>query len=125
MRKLQNFGIGVDIVDIDRFNELKSKNLFLDKVFTKSEKEYCLSKNNPEAHLAARFSGKEAVLKALYSVGIKEVDYRKIEILMDENGVPIVNLKDNIVDNIQIKVSLSHSRDESIAFAFVAVWDQP
>ena len=90
---------------------------FLKKVFTKNELDYCFSKKEAATHLAARFSGKEAVIKALNSIGKKAPTYREIEISNDKDGIPFVKINDKNMEDISIKISLSHCSDRSIAFA--------
>lgn len=114
---LINIGTGTDIESIERFNNysLSDDAGFLKSIFSEEELNYCFSKDYPAPHLAARFVGKESVIKALYSIGIEDVFYKDIEILNMANGVPYVNLN-NIYSNIQFKISLSHSKDNAIAF---------
>lgn len=108
------FAIGVDIENIPRFTGLdrRKNKFFLDKIFTRKELDYCFAKKNYPAHLAARFVAKEAVYKALGSLGIKK-PLNKIEIVNKNNGVPTVT----IAKNIKIILSLSHCTDKAIAFA--------
>ena len=63
------FGIGVDIVDINRFKNMDYKNnkKFYQKIFLDSEIEYCLKFKNSEQHFAGKFAAKEAVKKAVLS----------------------------------------------------------
>jgi len=112
-------GIGVDIEDISRFEKLNPLNddQFLKKIFTETEIKYCLSKHNKAQHFAARFGGKEAVIKALSDMGIQNINYNSIEIINDQNGVPKVTIKNAGISNIRINISLSHSKDMAIAFA--------
>lgn len=118
MQELKNLGIGTDIEDIGRFRKLdRNKNSnFLDKIFTKKELEYSFSKAKPYQHLAARYAGKEAVVKALGSLGKKNINYKDIEILKGSNGVPEVNFNQS---NLNIHVSLSHSSGTALAFAVI------
>ena len=60
-------GIGVDIVEIERFRRAVERRgrRFLEKIFTEEEMEYCFSMKDPYPHLAGRFCVKEAVLKSL------------------------------------------------------------
>lgn len=114
---IENLGVGVDIENIDRFNNFTNKqNHFLNRVFTNKELEYCFSKDAVAQHLAARFAGKEAVVKALCRIGQKIVDYKNIEIINDENKVPLVNLIGNQIENLKLEISLSHCKDKAIAF---------
>lgn len=106
--------IGVDIEDIDRFVDKSQE--FLDRIFTKSEQEYCLSKPNPEKHFAVRFCAKEAAIKALTSLNIKHPQLKEIEIYHNENGVPQVRLLNKIDNKLTFEVSLSHDKSKAIAF---------
>ncbi len=110
--------IGVDIEEINRF-ENKTQN-FLNRIYTKQEQDYCLSKINPASHFAVRFCAKEAVVKALNSINIKHPQLNKIEIYHDENKCPKIKLPETEeYNNLKIEVSLSH--DETKAIAFVVV----
>lgn len=115
MSDLENIGIGTDIENISKFKKIDEK--FLNKVFTKNEIRYCYSTGDAASHFAARFSGKEAVFKALSSIGQSCPDYRDIEILKDNNGVPYVKLHDEELKNILVKISLSHCDDKVASFA--------
>jgi holo-[acyl-carrier protein] synthase len=119
-------GIGVDIENIGRFNRAHaSKRNFLRKIFTEKELDYCYSKGNALPHLAVRFSGKEAVVKALSSVGIYNVPYYDIEIINGPDGSPSAKIQRKGFGNITISISLSHSSDSCIAFAIVNRQDFP
>lgn len=109
--------IGVDIEDINRFKD-KSKT-FLDKVYTKSEQEYCMNCMYPHSRLAARWCAKEAVVKALSGFGIKNVSYIDVEIFHDENKCPCVRILKHIDKNLSFNLSLSHEKDKAIAFVMV------
>lgn len=115
--KSVNIGIGTDIESISRFKRytIGDSDKILKTIFTDGELEYCFSKDYPAPHLAARFVGKEAVIKALHGIDVKDVFYKDIEILNSSSGVPYV-LLNNINDNIVFKISLSHSKENAIAF---------
>lgn len=117
---INNIGIGVDIENIDRFKEkIKKGRSFLRKIFSKRELDYCLSKINPALHLAARYAGKEAVIKAISNLdinGLNYLDYKKIEIINNSKRVPLVKLININLSNIKFKISLSHSQDKALAF---------
>jgi len=120
---LRYFSIGVDIESIQRFKNLdrNRSEKFLSKIFTKKEINYCFSKNKPAEHLAARFAGKEAVLKALKSAGINAslIHLNKIEINKNVEGVPVVSIYDDKFVKIRIILSLSHCESEAIAFVIL------
>ena len=117
--------IGVDIVSIERIsNNIKTSDSFVNRVFTKSEIEYCNGKENVFHHFAGRFAGKEAVSKALKIPWEKGTNWKDIEIL-DDDGIPRVVLygeakeiaKKGKIENILI--SISHEKDYAVAFALV------
>jgi len=80
MKNKMDFSIGVDIEDISRFSKLSytSKKSFYDKIFTKKEIKYCLSKKNPYPHFTVRFCAKEATIKALENsnLSLKEIEIK-------------------------------------------------
>lgn len=117
----EKIGIGTDIEEIRRFENFQEKQFraFLEKNYTKPELDYCMSKEAPAPHLAARFAGKEAVIKALYSLNITHFFYPAIEIINNESGVPYVRINSNENENLRIKLSLSHSSSMALAFCII------
>lgn len=113
---LNNIGIGVDVELISRFKKLdvKKNNKFLCHIFTKNEISYCFSKKIFTQHLAARFAGKEAIIKAIYALKKTPPALNKINIINDSTGIPTVHLK-----GYNIKISLAHTKNTAIAFAMV------
>jgi phosphopantetheine--protein transferase-like protein len=113
------FGIGVDIEDISKFQDIAGgqDKTFLNKVFSAHEIEYCFSYTDYASHFAARYCAKEAVVKALSGLINRSPGYAEIEILDGGNGRPLVKLKSRYYDSIQIYVSLSHCDDKAVAFA--------
>lgn len=117
---MSEWNIGVDMVEIARFQQLRysSNKQFYKRVFTPKEIKYCLSFSNPAPHFAVNFAGKEAIYKAVNM--FCDAKLNTIEILRDENGAPEVNLHlDNKEEKgtVQVKVSLSHSLSHAIALA--------
>lgn len=118
-------GIGIDIIEIDRIKESVDKfgDRFLNKVYTKTELDYCLKKKYKYQHLAARFAAKEAVYKALATGWNKDVSWQNIEISNEPNGMPIVALKGTLNKFLQkgkdLKISMSHSRDYVACMAII------
>ena len=116
-------GTGVDIIEIERIKKVvSSSNKFVSRVYTNSEIEYFNSRNSNPCHLAGTFAAKEAVLKAL-GTGLRDMDWKDIEIKRNSLGKPIVVLHGNAVvlaNSLGIKkmhISISHSRDYAIAQA--------
>ena len=113
--------IGVDIEDISRFNNKNLNNdaLFLKRIFTQKELDYCFSKKNYAQSLTARFCAKEAVVKALNNLYNGVVSYNKIEILNYPNGEPYINVLLNELKKFDYSLSLSHEKDKAVAFVIV------
>ncbi|MBI4186910.1 MAG: holo-ACP synthase [Chloroflexi bacterium] len=111
--------VGIDIVEIARIRKAIARwgEVFLLRVYTDSELRLCRSR---PSSLAARFAGKEAVIKAL---GVRNggIAWKEIEILSDSSGKPVVYLHDKAQNQAvclglaDLAVSLSHSRDYAIA----------
>ncbi len=115
-------GIGTDIIEIDRFRSAMNKygQHFLDRLFTKKEQEHCLRYKNPEPRFAARFSAKEAIVKALGEGFGKHIAFLDIEILNDPNGKPYATLSNKCSEHFgrpTFHLSISHSRDYATASA--------
>jgi len=108
-------GLGIDIIEIVRIKQSIETygDKFLNKIFTKNEIEYSITKPNQYQHFAARFAAKEAIYKALSSDTNQVYSWQDVEIYNDKNGLPKVKfygaLKNYLNENKQIKISMSHS----------------
>jgi holo-[acyl-carrier protein] synthase len=117
-------GIGTDIIELSRIKEVWARrgDRFLQRLFTQTELDYCLSKNDPLPHLAARFAAKEAISKAL-GTGIGEsLGWKEIEITKESSGKPGVELSESAklhFGNPIIHLSMSHTKEYAIAYAIV------
>lgn len=108
-------GIGIDVVDIARFQESLERTTGLrEKLFTESER------THGPASLAARFAAKEALYKALSpSHGLP---WHDAEVINHENGRPDFLFRGEIADLIDgASVHLSLSHDAGIASAMVVI----
>jgi holo-[acyl-carrier protein] synthase len=111
--------VGIDIVEIARIERAVDRwgQGFLKRVYT--EPELRLYGNKPSS-LAARFSAKEAVIKALNS---RSIGLKDIEILSDPTGKPEVKLYGRAQSQAKdmglahLAVSLSHCREYAVACA--------
>lgn len=73
-------GLGVDLADIDRVEAVYARYpRFIERCFTIHEQEYALRFAKPARRLAARFAGKEAVMKSM-GVGWRRIPWTDIEI---------------------------------------------
>lgn len=113
--------IGTDIVDIKRFEKLKTDRLFMEKIFLSSELEYIKSRNNNTATIAGIYAAKEALLKA-FKMGINNYPLKDIEIMHDSNNAPYIVLHNDIKQSNEkeIDVSISHDGDYAIAIVIVS-----
>lgn len=119
-------GIGVDIIEIERIRAAVERRQFVKRVFTDNEQVYCDSRGAQRyASYAARFAGKEAVLKAL-GTGLSGGEWREVEILPDKLGRPTVKLSGYFKELaeqkgvLDIHISLTHARE--YAAAQVIIW---
>ncbi|AUN12968.1 4'-phosphopantetheinyl transferase [[Clostridium] sordellii] len=121
------FGIGIDIAEIYRIKDILEKNnRFINKIFTENERKYFESKNFRVETIAGNFAAKEAISKAL-GTGIRNFEFKDIEVIRDEKGKPIVKTYNNLekicidYNVLEIKVSISHSDNYAVANAIVIV----
>ena len=85
-------GSGIDLVEIERIQHSIDRfgERFLDRVYTASEKSYCMRKRNFAESFAARFAAKEAGAKAL-GTGIQHgVNWLEIEVVREPSGRPVL-----------------------------------
>ena len=115
--------VGVDIIKTERIkNIIHRRKRFLSRVFTPDEQKYCLAKNKPHLHFAARFAAKEAAAKAL-GTGISGFSWRDLEICRETSGKPFVLLNGRALKKARerkistILISLSATDEEAIAYA--------
>jgi len=108
-------GIGIDVVDIERFKESIDRTPGLrEKLFTPAEA------SKPIASLAARFAAKEALYKALSPA--HGLAWHEAEVINLENGKPAFLFRGaiaDLIDGAQVHLSLSH--DGGIASAMVVL----
>lgn len=109
-------GIGVDLVDIARFERtLERTPRLLDRLFSPAEQ------TRPPRSLAARYAAKEALIKALG--GSDGVHWTEIEITPEESGRPWFTLTGSTAAVIAERgitgLHLSMSHDAGFATAFV------
>ena len=108
-------GIGIDVVDIARFQESIERTPGLkDRLFTEAEKTKSISS------LAARFAAKEALAKALHVPA--GLNWHDCEVVNLENGRPVFlfgNQIADLIDGADVHLTLSH--DAGIASAMVVI----
>src|SRR3977135_4420197 len=87
-------GTGTDIVECLRIARMIERHgeLFISRVYTDAEIEYCSTRKAATQHYAGRWAAKEAVLKALGPGWRRGISWRDIEVLNNRQGAPIVSL---------------------------------
>ncbi len=87
------FGIGTDIVEVERIKNLSSISKFAKKILSQKELNTfnSLNKDQKVYYLSKQFAGKEAISKALGTGIGNEASLNNIEILRDEKGKPFFN----------------------------------
>ncbi len=121
-------GTGIDLVENERMRQILQRwdRRFIDRVFLPGEQAYCDAKSMPHIHYAARFAVKEAVAKA-FGTGIgPRLGWLDIEIIKDlDSGAPAVRLSvagqrlQEKCRGVSLKISLSHTRQFSVAQALL------
>lgn len=107
---LEKIGIGIDIIEIDRFVEksYKENEIFYKKIFHDSEIKYCLNQKNSSQSFAAKFAIKESVIKSIH----KKIDF--LDILTEHlDSQPTVSLLNDL--SYKFLVSVSHEKHNAVA----------
>ena len=114
-------GLGTDLVDIDRVERVLARYpRFAQRCFTPHEQAYAERFSNPARRYAARFAGKEAVMKAL-GTGYRKVRWRDVEIT--GGGKPVVNLtgagaaRAASLEVTRVEVTITHTDRQALVFA--------
>ena len=113
-------GVGTDIIEIERIRKAIQREHFKDKVYTKTEQNYCESRGSQSAaSYAARFAAKEAFFKAAGTGIITALS--EVEVINDELGQPkfFLHGKAKNLCSGNIFLSLSHSREYATAVAII------
>ena len=124
-------GHGVDVVELDEFQKLiaQSGDSFVGRCFTEHEQGYAGNGPNRIARLAARFAGKEAVLKALGTGWTGDISFKDVEVVHQPSGAPSIKVSGAVARLAAEKgitsfyVSLSHTMRLATA-SVIAVSDR-
>ena len=114
------------MIEVDRIQIAMERDIgFKNTIFTNAEILYCESKTNKYQHYAARFSAKEAFMKAIGTGWRYGIRFADIEIYLDELGKPSIRgygkakelLKKEEISKIH--VSLSHLTEMATAIVII------
>ncbi|RLV50686.1 holo-ACP synthase [Nocardioides mangrovicus] len=111
-------GVGIDVVDVERFAEsLERTPRLSERLFTPAEAALPLNS------LAARFAAKEALAKSLGAPG--NLEWHHAEVVKEVSGRPLLALSGTVLaraDELGVtSVHLSLSHDAGIASAVVVL----
>ncbi len=118
-------GIGTDITECLRIAQMIERHgeLFITRVYTPREIEYCQSRKQATQHFAGRWAAKEAVLKAVGTGWRRGISWRDVEVHNQPSGKPVVSLFGGLRDFAEdlgideVLVSISHCRSHATAYA--------
>ena len=119
------FGIGTDIVEVERIKNLSSISKFAKKILSQNELNTfnSLNKDQQIYFLSKQFAAKEAISKALGTGIGREASLKNIEILRDEKGKPFFNAINELseyLSNLGItKTHVSLADESNYAIAMV------
>jgi holo-[acyl-carrier protein] synthase len=116
-------GMGVDVAEVERIRRAIERHgeVFLRRIFTAKEREYCERFRNKFERFAGRFAVKEAAMKALgtgWSRGVRWVD---IEVARQKGGKPTLVLAGEarkIAERLGVKhiaLSITHTAAQALA----------
>jgi holo-[acyl-carrier protein] synthase len=116
-------GLGVDIAEVGRVKAAIERHgeVFLRRVFTAKEVEYCERYKNKFERYAGRFAAKEAAMKALgtgWSRGVRWVD---VEVVREKGERPTIVLSgeaQKVAERLGVKhiaLSITHTAAQALA----------
>ena len=105
------YGVGIDLLEIERMERKLDDDLFLSRVFTETERAYFAGRGKmAAASAAAIFCAKEALGKAL-GVGLA-IPLQEMEVTHGDRGEPRIALHGAAADryaNLVFHLSLTHT----------------
>ena len=122
------FGVGTDIIRVNRLKQSIKKKLFLSRIFNEEEIIKCKRTKKNLNCFAKRFAAKEAFSKALGTGISRGINFNEIVVLNEKSGKPyikLINKTKKIVDKKLkkkiYKISLSIADEKDYAVAFVTI----
>jgi holo-[acyl-carrier protein] synthase len=122
------YGIGTDIISVDRIKNSLKNRIFINRIFNEKEIFKCKKIKNSINCYAKRFAAKEAFSKAL-GTGISDgINFNEIIILNKRSGKPYISIIGQTKKTLKKKfkrkkliISLSLSDEKKYAVAFVTI----
>ena len=122
------FGVGTDIIQVNRLKKSLKKKFFLSRIFSDEEIIKCKKTKRNSNCFAKRFAAKEAFSKALGTGISKGISFNEIIVLNEKSGKPYIKLINNTKKVVErrlkknkYKISLSIADENNYAVAFVTI----
>jgi holo-[acyl-carrier protein] synthase len=121
------YGIGTDIVGVDRIKNIIKDQKTLKRLFNEKEISRCSKILNSQNCYAKRYAAKEAFSKALGTGISNGINFNEIIVLNNKNGKPLIKFegKTNKIMtkkfNNKAVIFLSLSDEKKYAVAFVTI----
>jgi holo-[acyl-carrier protein] synthase len=116
-------GLGVDIAEVGRIKAAIERHgeVFLRRVYTTREREYCERFKNKFERYAGRFAAKEAAMKALGTGWARGVRWVDVEVVRQKGGRPTMELAGEagkVAERLGVKniaLSITHTETQALA----------
>jgi len=116
-------GMGVDIAEVERIQRAIERygEVFLRRIYTPKEREYCEQFKNKYERYAGRFAAKEAAMKALGTGWRRGVRWVDLEVVREAGGRPTLELggeAGKIAKQLGVKniaLSITHTAAQALA----------
>tara|TARA_X000000368_G_C22833046_1_gene624212 strand:+ start:163 stop:546 length:384 start_codon:yes stop_codon:yes gene_type:complete len=124
------FGVGTDIIGVNRLKKSLKKKLFLSRIFNEEEIIKCKRTKKNSNCFAKRFAAKEAFSKALGTGISKGINFNEIVVLNEKSGKPyikLINKTKKIVERklkkriYKISLSIADEKDYAVAFVTISI----
>ncbi|MBL7794687.1 MAG: holo-ACP synthase [Saprospiraceae bacterium] len=119
------WGIGIDIIEVERVAQKVDKPGFKERVFTEKEIAYCDTFHLRAERYAARFAAKEAFFKAMGTGWMGSFSFNEVEIVHNPAGKPEIVLHGEVKQFaaeqafVNIQLSMSHIKETAAAFVII------
>ena len=124
------FGVGTDIIRVNRLKKSLNKKPFLSRIYSKEEILKCKRSKVNSNCFAKRFAAKEAFSKALGTGISKGISFNEIVVLNEKSGKPyikLINKTKKIVERklkkkiYKISLSIADEKDYAVAFVTISI----
>ena len=117
------FGIGTDLIEVERIKNAYGKESFRKKIYTEQEQQMIAGHAQ---RAAGNFAVKESVVKA-FGTGFRAISPIDVEVLREPSGKPFVVLHGAAKEMqqekgiLQIHVSISNTKEYAIGYVVMEV----